>query len=120
MPTTIHYGGGIGPNGEARGGAQSIAIERPRDLKGRGYPVPPRQPIANWATERTHFEHLCNTSQFQAAIEYLGAEYCCAGISDVPSGARAAFKAWFQANMKAKPECLTGPTGDWRTDGAGA
>lgn len=105
MSTTITYG------------SQVAVIEHPRDLRGRGWPIPPMQPVANWATTLAQFEALCTASRFREAIEWLATEYCLAGITDVPSGARAAFKAWMQANVKTKPECLTGAGSDWRTDG---
>lgn len=118
MPTTINYGGGTDVGGAPRGGHQTVVIEHPRDLEGRGYPIPPRQPIANWAATLAQFEAMCTASQFREAVAWADSEYVVAGISDVPSGARTAFKAWFQANMRAKPDCLSGPVSDWRTDGA--
>lgn len=100
---------------------QTLTVEHPRELPMKlSHPKPPRQPIASWATSLAHFEVLCNGDQFGKALEWLHSEHVVALTSDVPSEKLAAFKAWVQANLKSKPEYLSGTFGTWRTDGAGA
>jgi hypothetical protein len=112
MATTITWGGQ---------GGQSVTVEHPRELaKKMRHPTPPRQPIASWAATLAHFEALCNADQFEAALKWLATEYVSATTSDVPAEKLAALKAYIQANLRSKPEYLSGSLGSWRTDGAGA
>jgi hypothetical protein len=106
MSTTITWNG------------QSATVNHPRELLHFGYPTPPRQPIASWATTLARFEALCNSGQFKEALGWLYSEYVYVTIADVPTDARAPFKAWVRANLRGGlPVYLEGPTTEWSTNG---
>lgn len=100
---------------------QTVVANHPRELPLKmPYPTPPRQPISSWPDTLARFQAFCSDDRFADALRLAGEDYVLVRTEDVPSGKLAALKTYVQANLRAKPECLIGRLGDWRTDGAGA
>jgi hypothetical protein len=108
MATTIRYGST---------NDQVATFDHPRELRTKGWPIPPLQPIASWTTSLTAFETYCNADQFDYAIQFLAKEHVFAVLTDVPEAKRTAFKAYIQNNFRSLPTQLGGAVTDWRTDG---
>jgi hypothetical protein len=113
MPT-IQYGGYGSYNGVPVG-AQTVTFQHPREIPMKSpNPIPPLQPIANWAGSLTAFQAMCTNGQFEDAIKWLRSEYVYATVSDVPSPeALAAFRDWIRFNRRTIPPTLHGPISDW-------